>query len=111
MLDYKCYLTKLYENVENFKTTKVTQTGRNKLMIEGIITGKNKKELNTQFLFTIKENNAGSIVFDGYNKLLTEQKDSFQLKSKYENNILLFESLSYKYNKNSQLVEGLEENK
>lgn len=105
------YLTKLYENVENFKTTKVTQTGRNKLMIEGIITGKNKKELNTQFLFTIKENNAGSIVFDGYNKLLTEQKDSFQLKSKYENNILLFESLSYKYNKNSQLVEGLEENK
>ena len=105
------YLTKLYENVESFKTTNITQTGRNKLMVEGIITGKNKKELNTQFLFTIKENKNKSIVFEGYNKLLTEQKDSFNLKSKYENKSLLFESLSYKYNKDDQLIEGLEENK
>lgn len=105
------YLTKLYENVNEFKTTDVKQLGRNKLIIEGIITGKNNKQINTQFLFTIKENKAGSIVFEGYNKLLTEQKDSFQLKSRCESGSLLFESLGYKYNKDNQLIEGLEQNK
>lgn len=105
------YLTKLYENVNEFKTTNVKQLGRNKLIIEGVITGKNNKQISTQFLFTIKENKAGSIVFEGYNKLLTEQKDSFQLKSKYENGSLLFESLRYNYSKGNQLIEGLEQNK
>lgn len=105
------YLTKLYENVNDFKMTEARQAGRNKIILEGIITGKNGKELDTQFEFNVKETAKDSILFEGYNNLLTEQKDAFKLKSIKDKDGLIFESLNYNYKVKDQLVEGLETTK
>ena len=106
------YLTKLYENVECFKTTDVKQVDRKTLKVEGNLVGKNGKEKLVEFLFTIKENNATSIVFEGYNNLLTENLKAYNLKGNIKNKELIFESFSYKYNKKvdgkDTLIEGIE---
>ena len=106
------YLTKLYENVESFKMTNIDQIDRKTLKLEGKLTSTNGKEKLVEFLFTIKENNADSIVFEGYNKILTEDTKAYNLKGKLEDNELVFESFEYKYNKNVDgediLIEGIE---
>ena len=107
------YLVKLYENIKEFKTTNVTQEGPNGFKITGKLIGNTGKEKLVEFLFTIKENNATSIVLEGYNKLLTEDLKAYNFKAKIENKELIFESFSYKYNKNidgkDTLIEGIEE--
>ena len=106
------YLTKLYENVESFKTTNIKQSKRNEIIIEGKIIGKNKKEKLVEFLFKTKENKGNSIVFEGYNKLLTDKENAFKLKGNVNNQKLIFESFEYNYNKNIDgnqvLIEGIE---
>lgn len=107
------YLVKLYENIKEFKTTNVTQEGLNGFKITGKLIGNTGKEKLVEFLFTIKENNATSIVLEGYNKLLTEDLKAYNFKAKIKNKELIFESFSYKYNKNidgkDTLIEGIEE--
>lgn len=106
------YLTKLYENVKEFKTTEIIQPGRNTIKVKGNLIGNNGKEKLVEFLFTIKENNAHSIVFEGYNNLLTEDLKAYNLKGIIKDNALVFESFKYKYNKNVDgeqvLIEGIE---
>ena len=107
------YLVKLYENIKEFKTTSVIQEGFNGFRIKGKLIGNTGKEKLVEFLFTIKENNATSIVLEGYNKLLTEDLKAYNFKARVENKELIFESFSYKYNKNidgkDTLIEGIEE--
>ena len=107
------YLVKLYENIKEFKTTSVIQEGLNGFRIKGKLIGNTGKEKLVEFLFTIKENNATSIVLEGYNKLLTEDLKAYNFKARVENKELIFESFSYKYNKNidgkDTLIEGIEE--
>lgn len=106
------YLTKLYENIQSFKTTNIYQINRNTLKLEGKLTGTNGKEKLVEFLFKIKENNANSIVFEGYNNLLTEDVKAYNLKGKLEGKSLVFESFEYKYTKKVDgqdiLIEGIE---
>lgn len=106
------YLTKLYENIDHFTTTNIEQTGRNSIKIEGKLVSKSGKEKLVEFLFTAKENQRDSIVFEGYNKILTEQKNAFKLKGNIKNKELIFESFEYNYNKevdgNQVLIEGIE---
>ena len=106
------YLTKLYENIDHFTTTNIEQTGRNSIKIEGKLVSKSGKEKLVEFLFTAKENQSDSIVFEGYNKILTEQKNAFKLKGNIKNKELIFESFEYNYNKevdgNQVLIEGIE---
>ena len=106
------YLTKLYENIDHFTTTKIEQTGRNSIKIEGKLVSKSGKEKLIEFLFKTKENQRDSIVFEGYNKILTEQENAFKLKGNIKNNELIFESFEYNYNKeidgNQVLIEGIE---
>lgn len=106
------YLTKLYENIDHFTTTNMEQTGRNSIKIEGKLVSKSGKEKLVEFLFTAKENQRDSIVFEGYNKILTEQENAFKLKGNIKNKELIFESFEYNYNKevdgNQVLIEGIE---
>lgn len=106
------YLTKLYENIDHFTTTNIEQTGRNSIKIEGKLVSKSGKEKLVEFLFKTKENQRDSIVFEGYNKILTEQENAFKLKGNVKNNELIFESFEYNYNKeidgNQVLIEGIE---
>lgn len=106
------YLTKLYENIDHFTTTNIEQTGRNSIKIEGKLVSKSGKEKLVEFLFTAKENQSDSIVFEGYNKILTEQQNAFKLKGNIKNKELIFESFEYNYNKeidgNQVLIEGIE---
>lgn len=106
------YLTKLYENIDHFTTTNIEQTGRNSIKIEGKLVSKSGKEKLVEFLFTAKENQSDSIVFEGYNKILTEQQNAFKLKGNINNKELIFESFEYNYNKeidgNQVLIEGIE---
>lgn len=106
------YLTKLYENVKSYKTTNVKQTGRNEICVEGTILGNNDKSTLVEFMFKSTETNVNSILFEGYSKLLTDDKNAFKLKANVNNNKLIFESFSYNYNKevdgNQVLIEGVE---
>lgn len=106
------YLTKLYENVKSYKTTNVKQTGRNEICVEGTILGNNDKSTLVEFMFKSTETNVNSILFEGYSKLLTDDKNAFKLKANVNNNELIFESFSYNYNKevdgNQVLIEGVE---
>ena len=63
-------------------------------------------------MFKSTETNVNSILFEGYSKLLTDDKNAFKLKANVNNNELIFESFSYNYNKevdgNQVLIEGVE---
>lgn len=106
------YLTKLYENIRGFKTTNIEQTGRDSIKIEGELVSKTGKEKLVEFLFKTKENKANSIVFEGGNKILTDQENAFKLRGNVKNKELIFESFEYNYNKeidgDQVLIEGIE---
>lgn len=106
------YLTKLYENIESFKTTSISQPSRNTLKIEGKLIGKNGNEKLVEFLFTKKENKNKTLVLEGYNPLLTDDQKAYTLTAKLDNKELVFESFSYNYNKEIDgeniLIEGIE---
>ena len=106
------YLTKLYENIDSFKTTGIKQIGRNKFIFEGKLKSKNGNEKLVEFLFKLKESKRDSMLLEGYSKLFTKQKDAFKLKGNVQNKSLVFESFSYNYNKdidgNQVLIEGIE---
>lgn len=91
------YLKKVYENVNSYKTNKVSLNG-NKIVIEGIIkfnSGKNKK---TSFIFeahSAKKN--GTVRFLGENAQITKGKKAFKLTGKIDEKKFIGESLTYRY--------------
>lgn len=106
------YLTKLYENVSSFKTTKIYQPSRNNLKIEGKLIGKNGNEKLVEFLFINKENKNKTLVLEGFSPLLTDNQKAYTLMAEISNKELVFENFTYNYSKvvdgESILIEGVE---
>lgn len=106
------YLNKLYENVESFKITSISQPSRKALIVEGDIVGTNGRTVATKFDLKLKENANHRVIFEALNNKLSDNDRAFQIVAKSENDSLLFESFSYKYTKNVDgndiLIEGIE---
>jgi len=91
------YLKKVYENVESFKTSKVTAQ-ENTLVIEGIIKFNSGKEKATQFIFEASDaTKDGKVRFIGENAQISRGKKSFTLSGKIEGSKFIAESLNYNY--------------
>lgn len=109
------YFNKIYENINSYKTTGISQEDRNKYIIEGVLTDKNKKEEKISFLLETLKRNKDSVVLQGSLKPLIENKAPFRFCGKITDNKLLFESMRYRYveniDKDRYLVEGLEINR
>lgn len=108
------YATKLYENIDSYKLTDVKQLSRKTFILEGVLKGKNGKEINSDFTLNLCKNTSNSILFEGYNKLLTGDDRVFNFNGKIVDNKLIFDSMNYKYEKlvdgNKILVDGVEKN-
>lgn len=109
------YGNKLYENLKSYKTTSITQTDRNKYVVEGIITLNDGKSHSTSFLLEVLKNNNNKILFKGGNSTLVESISPFRFVGSIKDKKLIFESMRYRYvenlNKEQYLVEGIEKNK
>ena len=91
------YLTKVYENVESFKTQKIKES-KNKLYLEGLIKFKSGSQKKTSFIFEAKDINAkGKLRFIGENKEITRGKKAFTVTGKMSGNKFMCESLNYNY--------------
>ena len=102
------YLTEVYANVKDFTATNCSLND-NKLVVEGTINFNSGKSRTTKFEFTeAKNDEAGKIILEGYNKDLAEDAH-FTLNCLLEDGgtCLLTEGFGYKYTINNTLVEGL----
>ena len=91
------YLKKVYENVESFKTSKITSKG-NTLKLEGMIKFNSGSEKPTTFLFEAKDiTKKGKVRFIGENLQISRGKKSFTLVGSVKGNKLISESLNYNY--------------
>lgn len=91
------YLKRVYENVENFKTTS-GKISDSQLMLEGIITFKSGKKAKTNFVFeSHSATKRGKVKFTGSNKQLSEGKKAFTLTGSITNKKLISESFTYNY--------------
>lgn len=91
------YLTKVYENVESFKTQRIKES-KNKLYLEGLIKFKSGSQKKTSFIFEAKDINAkGKLRFIGENKEITRGKKAFTVTGKMSGNKFMCESLNYNY--------------
>ena len=91
------YLKKVYENVDSYKTTSVSEKG-NKLKVEGLIKFTSGKTKKTSFVFeakTIDKN--GHAKFLGENLQISRGHKSFKLSGTVSNNKFIAESLNYNY--------------
>ena len=109
------YFNKIYENISSYKTVGISQEDRNKYLIEGILTNKDRKEEKVSFLLETLKRNKDKVVLQGSLKELIENKAPFRFCGRIADNKLLFESMRYRYveniDKDKYLVEGLEINK
>lgn len=91
------YCNKVYENVDSYKTSKCNLY-ENKLFLEGTLTYKSGKSINTKFIFeNIEKTKSGLIKFQGLNETFSDNKKAFTLTTKVEDKKVLAESLSYNY--------------
>lgn len=91
------YLTRIYENVESFKTTDISSTDT-QLFIEGDITFKSGNVKKTGFIFEAKEATAdGKVKFIGENAHFCRGKKAFTLVGSVTDKKLISESLTYNY--------------
>lgn len=91
------YLKKVYENVDSFKTTKVSNSDT-KLVVEGVIKFKSGNSKKTGFVFeSHSATRDGKVNFLGENKHLSSNKNIFTLKGRVSDKKLVLESLSYDY--------------
>lgn len=108
------YLNKIYENIDFYKTSSITQTDRNNYLIEGIFKLNDNNKIKTSFLLEVTEKKNNGITLKGSNEILAESKEPFEIKGKVDDKKLIFESFKYNYveniDKEQYLVEGLEEN-
>ena len=94
----KSYLTDLYENVKDYKTTKIQQTKDNKVIIEGLIKFNSGKTKPSKFIFEAKQmTKRGRLKLIGENLSMTSKKNAFTLTGRVNNGKLLSESLNYNY--------------
>lgn len=94
----ECYLKEVYNNVDSFKTVRGYING-DSLKLEGVITFKSGKKLNTSFLF---ESNlitkTGKVKLLGENLQFAQRKNSFTLTCSVKDKKLVMEALTYNYN-------------
>lgn len=92
------YLKEVYNNVDSFETVRGYING-DSLKLEGVITFKSGKKLNTSFLF---ESNlitkTGKVKLLGENLQLAQRKNSFTLTCSVKDKKLVMEALTYNYN-------------
>lgn len=91
------YLKKVYNNVESYKTTKVTTDDR-RMKVEGLIKFKSGKSKKTNFVFESKDiTKSGKARFVGENLQISRGRKSFALTGRIDNNKFIAESLNYNY--------------
>ena len=91
------YLKRVYENVESYKTTKVS-SGNNKLKLEGVITFKSGNKKKTNFVFEATEmTKKNKAKFIGENQQITRGNKAFTVTGTFDGNKFLAESLNYNY--------------
>lgn len=91
------YLKRVYENVDSYKTTKVS-SGNNKLKLEGIITFKSGNKKKTNFVFEAAEmTKKNKAKFIGENQQITRGNKAFTVTGTFKGNKFLAESLNYNY--------------
>lgn len=91
------YLTKVYDNVNSFKTRKITES-KNKLYLEGIISFKSGSKKKTSFILEAKDiTKKGKIRFIGENKEITRGKKAFTVAGRMNGKKFMCESLNYNY--------------
>ena len=92
------YLKEVYNNVDSFKTVRGYING-DSLKLEGVITFKSGKKLNTSFLF---ESNLitkpGKVKLLGEKLQFAQRKNSFTLTCSVKDKKLVMEALTYNYN-------------
>lgn len=100
-------LKTVYENVESFVLSNCT-CDNNKLIVEGIVKFKSGKLNSTSYVFTEAKKTNCRYKLVGINEDLSKD-GKFVLKGTIQSNnkYLYVESLSYKYNIDNKLVEGL----
>ena len=100
------YLKNVYENVNSFKTSKVSQND-NQLIIEGVINFNSGKSKATKFVFEAKDaTKSGKVRFIGENAQITRGKKAFTLAGTMSGSKFIAESLNYNYRVNSNRVYG-----
>lgn len=92
----EAYLKRVYENVDSFKTTSVSEND-NKLIVEGVITFNSGSKKSTGFVFEAHSSANGKVRFTGMNEHFSRGSKSFALTGRVENKKLISESLSYNY--------------
>lgn len=101
------YLKETYSNVKSYKTTEAgLNDAANKVVMEGLITFKSEKQKPTKFVFEAKEITAkNQLKLVGVNEMFSNSK-AFTLLGTVNNNKLLSESLSYRYEVGGKKVRG-----
>lgn len=91
------YLKEVYDNVSEFKTSKVSLKNE-QLIVEGVIKFNSGKSKNTQFIFEAKDaTKSGNVRFVGENKQISRGKKAFELRGKMQGSKFIAESLNYNY--------------
>lgn len=90
------YLTRIYENVDKYVTSKVSQNGK-KVIIEGNISFKSGNVKPTQFMFEPRVNKDGKVRLLGENKQISRGKKTFTLSGSLADKKFVCESLNYNY--------------
>ena len=91
------YLRRVYENVNKYKTTRVSKNGNN-LIIEGLIKFNSGKVKRTSFIFeSYKITKSGKVKFIGENAQITRGRKAFTLTGNLKRNKFITESLNYNY--------------
>lgn len=91
------YLKKVYENVDSYKTTSVSESN-NKIKVEGLIKFTSGKTKKTSFVFEAKTiDKDGHAKFLGENLQISRGHKSFKLSGKISDNKFIAESLNYNY--------------
>lgn len=99
-------LTKVYENVANFKLTDCS-VDSGKFIVEGMINFNSGKARATKYIFTEAKIQDAKVVLTGLNEML-DKNSNFNMNCTVENGTkLIAESLSYKFTVDNTLVEGL----
>ena len=99
------YLKKVYENVDSFRTSSVSNED-NALIVEGVIKFKSGKEKTTSFRFESRDTKDGQYRFLGENLQITKGKKAFTLKGSLTEGKFTPTSLRYNYQVDGNRVYG-----
>ena len=101
------FLRKNYNNVQSYKTTKVT-CNEDLINVEGTISFRSGNSKKTNFIFKPSQVKNGKYIFEGYNAQIHKKaRKPFKLTCNFKNNVVISESLVYNYNVRNALNESM----